>query len=200
MKVRSVVPMRVAKAGYVLVSLACVFSGLAMLLEPDAVLRLVLRFFGAALLVFGVVKLIGFFSRDLYRLAFEYDLQFGLLLGILGLIAVFRRGYALNLICVVCGICLIAECLFKQKTAAEARAFGLPNWWMTAALSAPANLIGAALILNSGAGAKTSVILLGAALMAEGILNLCVALTMVKIVRNQIPDGYESGDPYEEER
>ena len=200
MKMRSIVPMRVAKVGCVLLSAVCILAGLAMLFRPDAVLQWVLRFFGAALLAFGAVKLIGYFSRDLYRLAFEYDLQFGILLLVLGLLVLLRPGCALNLICVVCGCCLLVECLFRLKTAAEARAFGLPNWWMTTALAIPAVLIGAVLILDSGASARTGVMLLGAALTAEGLLNLCVALTMVKIVRNQLPDRFESGDPFEEER
>jgi uncharacterized membrane protein HdeD (DUF308 family) len=35
-------------------------------------------------------------------------------------------------------------------------------------------------------------VLLGAALLAEGVLNLCVALSTVKIVKNQRPDVIET--------
>ena len=36
------------------------------------------------------------------------------------------------------------------------------------------------------------VVALGAALLAEGVLNLCVALSTVKIVKNQRPDVIET--------
>lgn len=194
MKMRSTAMMRTAKIGYAAVSICLILAGLAGLLFPDQVLKLAGRFLGCALLAFGLVKLVGYFSRDLYRLAFEYDLQFGILLLILGLIILLQSMTALNLICIACGVCLIAECLFKLKVALEARAFGLSSWWLTAVLSVLTACVGNLLIFRASAAARTLLVLLASAAMASGILNLCVALTMVKIVRHQIPDRADRSD------
>lgn len=69
MKLRSIVPMRTAKIGYIVVSVCFLLAGIWMLCRPDAALEALDTFFGVALTVFGAVKLIGYFSRDLYRLA-----------------------------------------------------------------------------------------------------------------------------------
>ena len=37
-------------------------------------------------------------------------------------------------------------------------------------------------------GARALLVLLGIAMLAEGILNLCVACSMIKIIRHQQPD------------
>ena len=46
---------------------------------------------GCMMIGFGAVKLMGYFSRDLYRLAFQFDLAYGILLIVLGLIVLVRR-------------------------------------------------------------------------------------------------------------
>lgn len=191
MKLRSIVPMRTAKIGYIVVSVCFLLAGIWMLCRPDAALEALDTFFGVALTVFGAVKLIGYFSRDLYRLAFQYDLEFGLLLVILGIVILFQPGLTMNLFCIASGICLILAALFKWRTAVEARAFGLETWWMTAALSVLSVAAGVLLIVRSGDAARALVLLMGAALIADAALNLCVALTMVKIVKNQLLDPEE---------
>ena len=71
---RSVVPMRVAKLGYIaLSSLMCAF-GLTLMIWPGISLKVFALCAGITLIAFGVIKVVGYLSRDLYRLAFQYDL------------------------------------------------------------------------------------------------------------------------------
>ena len=80
MKMRSMTPMRVAKTGYILMSLIFCALGLLFILRPDRSLAVMGGALGFAMIAFGTFKLVGYFSRDLYRLAFQYDLEFGILL------------------------------------------------------------------------------------------------------------------------
>lgn len=77
---RSISPMRCAKTGYIVISLAFCVLGTAVLLFPDLSIALLGTLLGIVLIVFGCVKLVGYFSKDLFRLAFQYDLAFGVLL------------------------------------------------------------------------------------------------------------------------
>ena len=38
------------------------------------------------LIVYGLIKILGYFSRDIYCLAFQFDLAFGVLLAAVGII------------------------------------------------------------------------------------------------------------------
>ena len=59
------------------------------------------------MVLFGLVKIVGYCSKDLYRLAFQFDLAFGILLVALGVILIIRTDAMVNLICIVMGICVL---------------------------------------------------------------------------------------------
>ncbi|MDQ9821948.1 DUF308 domain-containing protein, partial [Acinetobacter sp. 163] len=79
---------------------------------------------------FGLVKIIGYCSKDLYRLAFQFDLAFGILLLALGLILILRTQAVVNVIWVLVGIFILSDALLKIQIAIDARLFGIHQWWM----------------------------------------------------------------------
>ena len=86
MKNRCTAPMWVAKAGYIVMSLGVCGAGVLFIARPELSAVVISRALGAAMILFGVIKLVGYFSKDLFRLAFQYDLGFGLLLIALGIL------------------------------------------------------------------------------------------------------------------
>lgn len=188
MKNRSTVPMRIAKAGYIVMSLVFCAVGVLFMAKPGLSARLMGWALGAAMILFGAVKLVGYFSRDLYRLAFQYDLGFGLLLIALGALVLARTAGALDFLFTALGVAILTDGLYKVQIALDAKRFGLPLWWLTLALAAAAGCVGLALVFRPWESARLLTILLGVALLAEGVLNLCVAVSAVKIIRNQQPD------------
>ena len=186
---RSVKLIRAAKACYIALSVAFCALGLLLILRPGMSARLIGSVVGAALIAFGIVKLAGYFSKDLYRLAFQFDLAFGSLLVAIGALILIRPVTAMNVLCVALGIEIIADGLFKAQTALDAKRFGLGRWWLILLAALAAVGVGAALTLMPSQGAEALGALLGVSLLAEGALNLCVALCAVKIVDNQMVDG-----------
>lgn len=55
-------------------------------------------------------------------------------------------------------------------------------------------LLGLVLVLNPVKTAGFIMVLLGVSLILEGILNFLVALLTVRIMKNQIPDGFDFED------
>lgn len=188
MRMRSTVPTRIAKYGYIIVSAIFCLVGLGMIIFPSPSAEAIGTFFGIAMMVFGVVKLIGYFSKDLFRLAFQYDLQFGVLFVVLGLITLIKPGNVVHFICTALGICILTDCLFKLKIAIEAKNFGIREWWLTFALAILTGFTGMVLIFHPSEVMKIVMILLGTALLTEGILNISVAISWVKIIKHQLPD------------
>ena len=189
---RSTNLIRTAKTGYIVLSLALCALGIGLMLKPDVSVTAIGIIVGCVLIAFGVVKLIGYFSKDLYRLAFQFDLAFGLLLLALGAAVVFRPGLAMGTLCVILGVEIIADGLFKIQTALDAWRFGLGSWWLILALAALAGAIGVMMIVSPAEGAMALAMLLGASLLAEGALNLGVALCAVKIIDHP----YDGPEPH----
>ena len=191
MKLRSVFPMKIAKFGYIIVSAIFCIVGIAMIMLPAPSAKAIGIFCGIAMLVFGIIKLVGYYSKDLFRLAFQYDFQFGILLIILGLLTLFRPGNIMNFISISFGVCMIADSLFKAKIAFDAKQFGVNEWWLTLALSILTGLAGLLLAFRPSEVVSVIMTLLGVSLLTEGILNLSVAISLVKIVNNQMPDAID---------
>ena len=184
--------MRAAKTGYVVMSIVFCVVGVLFIALPARSAVMIGRVLGAAMAAFGAVKLVGYFSRDLYRLAFQYDLEFGILLIALGVIVLLRTNGVMDFICIAAGVSILADGLFKIQIAIDARRFGIRDWWLILLLAVVTCGVGLLLVFRPWESVQVLTVLLGAALLAEGVLNLCVALSTVKIVKNQRPDVIET--------
>ena len=193
---RDVAPMKTAKVGYIVMSALFCVLGVVLFVLPAVSVAWIGRLLGIGMMVFGVVKLVGYFSRDLFRLAFQYDLAFGALLIALGLVTLLHPNSAMSFLCIMFGIPVLADGLFKIQMAIDSHRFGVRSWWVVLLLAILTCVIGVLLVLRPGDGAQVLTMMMGISLFLDGVLNLSVAICLVKIVRNQQPDiidseGYE---------
>lgn len=201
MKTRSVTPMKAAKTGYIFISCLLCLMGMLFIVKPDFSALFIGILCGIILIVFGLIKLIGYFSRDLYRLAFQYDLAFGILMIALGIMILVHPKSLMNFICITLGLSILADGLFKIQISMESRRFGIHSWWTIFILAIIAGIMGLLLMFCPSPSGYVLTVLLGVALMAEGSLNLGTVLATVKIVKHQQPDtGTIEIDYYEERK
>ena len=140
---------------------------------------------GSLFVVFGCVKILGYLSKDLYRLAFQFDLAFGILLIILGLILLLRTEAMLHVICVLLGLFILADSLLKVQTALDAKAFGIRPWWLILSFAVFTAVFGILLLFRPYETQKAFMLLLGIAFLGEGLLNLTTVLAAVKILQRK---------------
>lgn len=188
MRMRSVAPMRIAKIGYIVVSILLCAVGILLIAMPELSLNMIAICIGATMLVFGLVKLVGYFSKDLFRLAFQFDLEFGVLMMVLGLIVLFNPKDLMIFICAALGVSILLDGLFKIRIAFDSRRFGIKGWWLILALAVVTGVVGIVLMFNSVVVVKVLSALLGISLLLEGILNFCTVISTVRIIKNQLPD------------
>lgn len=191
MKMRSVTPMRIAKIGYIVMSVMFCITGALFIALPDISITMIGISMGIAMIVFGIVKLVGYFSRDLFRLAFQFDLELGILLLVLGLIVLIRPDDLMSFICIALGMSILTDGLFKIQIALDSKRFGIKSWWVILALAVVAGTIGVFLIFRSAKSAQFLTVLLGVSILAEGILNLYTVISTVLIIKHQQPDAIE---------
>ncbi len=188
MRMRSIAPIRIAKTGYIVMSCVFCLVGLMFVINPNVSAEMLTYALGFALVLFGAIKILGYFSKDLFRLAFQFDLEFGIVLAIMGTIVLIKPKEFTDFIFVAMGVTALAESLFKIRITFESKRFGIRSWPASLCLAILNALIGIGLMAQPWEAAKVMTVLLGISLLAEGILNLYVAISMVKIVKNQYPD------------
>ena len=179
---------KAAKIGYVMISVLLCVMGIVLIAVPDFSVTLLCKLGGGIMMLFGLVKIIGYCSKDLYRLAFQFDLAFGILLMALGIILIIRADAMVNLICIVMGICVLADALLKIQISIDSKTFGIQKWWLILAMAILTGVAGFLLVFRPSESIQIIMILFGIALITEGVLNLITILIAVKIIRHQMPE------------
>ncbi len=179
--------LRAAKYGYVILSILICVLGIVLIAMPDFSVSLLCWLGGILLIAFGCVKILGYFSKDLYRLAFQYDLAFGILLIALGFILLLRTNAMIHIICILLGILILADSLLKIQIAIDSKVFGIRRWWLILAVAIITAVVGFLLLFRPYESTAAVMVLLGVSFLGEGILNLITVLTAVRIWKKNTP-------------
>jgi uncharacterized membrane protein HdeD (DUF308 family) len=180
--------MRVAKVGYIVFSIVMCLFGLGLVIWPDVSLQVFTVCTGVTLVAFGIIKVIGYFSKDLYRLAFQYDLAFGVLIIALGVLVMVKPNTVIDTICIAIGLVFLMDGMLKIQISIDARTFGIQQWWLVLVIAIAAVIIGGMLVFHPGLSSRVIMVALGIALIADGVMNMVTVLLTVKIIKHQYPD------------
>lgn len=174
---------KAAKMGYVIISVVFCILGVFILMKPEFSMAALCHILGVVMIAFGVIKLIGYFSRDLYRLAFQYDLAFGILLLVLGIVMILYYRGVISFFNTVFGILVLADGLFKIQLSLDAKVFGIRKWWLILILAIAAGILGTLLVIRPVKSGVFLMKLSGMAFLFEGALSMCVVLCAVKVTK-----------------
>ena len=180
--------LKLAKNGYIVMSILFMILGICLIIWPDCSMAVFCTAVGIMLIAYGCIKIIGYISRDFYCLAFQFDLAFGVLMAAVGVIIIVRRNLVVNLIFGIFGVLILADALFKIQMSIDAKKFGLSLWWRILLMAILTGVLGVLLLIRPFEAAEVMMILVGVSVLFEGILNLCVVIYTVKIIKNQRQD------------
>lgn len=149
---------------------------------PEIPFWIACGFSGLILISYGSIKLIGYFSDDLYCLAFQYDLAGGLFLIVLGGIVLGCNYRIADYMYAGLGGLVLLDSLLTIQTVENAKRFGLETWKVMLTASIVAGLLGILVIIGPFGGVRAAHILMGIVLLAEGAMKHCVVKCTVKIM------------------
>ena len=178
--------LKLAKNGYIIMSVLFMILGACLIIWPDCSMAVFCTAVGIMLIVYGLIKILGYFSRDIYCLAFQFDLAFGILLMAVGVILIARKNFAVDLIFSVFGILILADALFKIQMSVDAKRFGLVLWWQILLIALVTGVIGFLVFIRPFEAAATMMALVGFSILLEGILNLWVGILTIKIIKSRL--------------
>lgn len=154
-----------ARTGYILISVLFYLSGILCMAVPNINGKTAAIGAGIILIVYGIIKITGYLSKDLYCLAFQYDFACGLLLIVLGIVVLAAgRGFQGRLLSGL-GVLILLDSLLCIQTSMDAKRFGLSSWPVILASSIFSGALGAALIVTNAQ------VIAGFSLLAEGFMR-----------------------------
>ena len=187
--------LKIAKTGYLLLSALLILAGVGLAFFSDTFYPILAVLLGILFLVFGAVKLAGFFSKDPYQLVFESDLVFGILYLALGLLLLLRPAHTMAFLGIVFGLMLLADGLTRVRIALDARPFGIRAWWLILVSAIATAILGVVLLFHPSEGTQVLTQLLGISLMVDGVMNISAILAAVRVIRAARPG--DDGEDYE---
>lgn len=172
--------LRFAKRCYIVTSAVFVLLGAAFLFWPQTSLSVFTRIVGVAMLFSGVSKLIGYFSNDPYRIAFQFDFAMGVLTCAFGSVLLLFPEKVAKYLAVMIGVFVIIDALLSIQNAIEAFRFGIRRWYFLLAGGIITLALGVCALIKPLSATMFVTRLGGAALLADGIQNIIVAILTVK--------------------
>ena len=177
---------KIARDGYVFISIVFYITGLLHMLWLGAAPMAVCIVGGIILISYGIIKVIGYFSNDLYCLAFQYDMGCGLFLVVIGVIILGCNLRIQPYLMPGLGLLILLDSLMKVQTAREARAFGLKSWILILFLSILAGAFGVLIVIMPFQKLRIVHVITGCGLLAEGAMNHLMVKEMVKIMNARL--------------
>lgn len=173
--------LRFARDGYILMSAAFYAAAVLYMLLPEIPPKLLCITSGVFLLLYGVIKVVGFFAKDLYCLAFQYDLAEGVALMLLGAAVLAFGTRSVPYLTVGLGWLALLEGLLKVQMSRDAKGFGLETWKRILTAGLVTAVLSAALIFCAASHAPGQRLLAGLTMLSLGIMDQCVVHDTVKL-------------------
>lgn len=162
-----------------------IILGILLLWKPGMAASTFCRICGVLLILLGIARIAGYFSRDLLQLAFQFDFAMGVVSGLMGIAMVVWPQKLLNVFMITLGLFVLADALLRIQTALDAKRIGVESWWIILVVSILTALLGAILFFEPYGSTRAIVILIGLNLIIDGILNLYVVRSTVSIKKRR---------------
>ena len=174
------------KTAYSVFSICLLLFGTFILIYPNASIHIVYKVGGVIFIGFGITKMIGYFSKDIFQLAFQHDLAMGIVSILIGLIMLFQTENMIRILAIIISLFMIIDALLKIQTAIDAKKIGIEKWWLILVIGISVAVIGVILFFEPFHGTQVIVRFIGFILFIDGILNLCVVQNTVSTMKKDI--------------
>lgn len=188
--------LKTVKTVYSAVAVLECILGLVMLCYPGFSLSALGVILGIGLVLFGVVELIAYFSGSAPLILSRNVLAGGIFFIILGVLVLTNPLGLMNFICIVVGVGILADSLFKLQSVLDVRQFmSRGSWWLVFAALLLSVLAGIPLVFWPGESGRALIVLLGIGLLLNGAFNIFDVVYVTRYVK-EFKDYYHTNFDY----
>ena len=158
--------------GYYFSAVASMILGAALLVWPETSMQTFCYTLGAVSVIFGLVKIIMYFTRDRMESLMEPDLVVGISVLAFGAFVLLKSQFVLSVLPFFTGVFLLIGGVVKLQGALDLKRLGFGAWWLILLIALAMFVLGGVLVANPFEVARVVVILIGTGLLADGLANL----------------------------
>jgi uncharacterized membrane protein HdeD (DUF308 family) len=143
-----------------------------MIIWPEQVAVLFCYIIGALALIFGIISLVIFFSRDTGTFAPGNGLMIGMFASIFGLILLLKPDNGAVFFSMLVGVFIIVDSIIKIQASFEMRVVGAKRWWINLLISLISTVLGVLLVINPFGSGALLLIFIGITLIIDSLENI----------------------------
>ena len=162
--------------------------GTLLIFFPNEMTNLLWIIFGIASLVFGIYRLIRYFTVQRYETVIASELFFGILFVVFGVLALVKRGVIVDNMFFIFGIMILGGSVLKIQTAINLAQVGYFKWWIVLVFGLIAAGVGTFLLLEPDIIEANILIVSSAFLIYDGV-SAVISAIILSIVRRRLRKG-----------
>lgn len=161
---------------YLLLSVFLIGMGVCLVMWPELSTDMACMIVGGGAMLFGLVKIVFYFVRQVNAMVEQYDFSIGLLSIAAGAVLLIHPEEMLRLLPQVLAVCMLVDCVFKLQVVLDAKRLGSALWFMQLLAVMICIGWGVCLLLQPFGLDKYMSQMFAGSLIAEGVLNLLTVL------------------------
>lgn len=173
------------KADIITTAILCIILGILVMVWPTQTTKLLCWILAAILILMGLSRIIAYLND---RMSGQFGLAAGIVLFMLGAWILIRPLSFAKIFPIVIGVLLLMHGLEDLKMTMEAKAGGDNIWWTLLVVAAVNILLGLFLVWRAFAAVQIAMVLMGAALVYDGVTDLFAVYRVAKTVREAEQD------------
>ncbi len=159
-------------------SIAMLVAGIILVIFPETSASIICTVIGVCAIVVGLGYVISYFTLETREILYRNDLVTGILIVMIGLLALFKQDVIANMIPMILGLVIVVSGLAKLQNAAVARKIGYEGAGAYTILSIISIVVGLVIMffLSGSTAMKTLFTIIGIGLIYSGASDLYVTL------------------------
>lgn len=184
------------KKSYSILAVSYLVFGLVLLIWPDISMKTFCYVLGVGAIIFGIVHIIIYFTKDRILTMMQMDLVMGIIGVAAGIFVLIKPAFIISIIPFVIGIALILGAVIKFQNSLDLKKLKFTKWWILLILAILMLALGVLLIVNPFKAMATLVILIGCGLAADGIISIWSMFMIRHMIKkeNKYVMNSDSGD------
>ncbi len=170
---------KAAKTASLVVSGLSLILGIILAVWSEELATLLRFLIGVDCLLLGAVKIFGYFSNDLYRIAYQFDLAAGGIIVFFGVLLLAFPHLVMPHLVDCIAITVLFEGLLRIQTSIDAKRFGMDYWYLLLLGAVLLSAGAVAVFLTEAAGRRT--VFIGILLIASAFVSVIVTMYTVKV-------------------
>lgn len=170
------------KTAFIILSVVFIAAGLFLILNPQISEKVIGIIVGAIFIVYGLTKLIGF----IFNIGIQSESFFNFISALLnvgvGMFVIWNHGKVLSVTAVIIGIIVCFESIMRIMTSFDVKKTGYEKWHYSLTGGIISLAVSALIILNPFKSALAVYVILGIALLVNGIFRLLNVFTISRII------------------